>query len=230
MTDLIFDFPGVPNTVLAALTADIPNAKHQLLAGVKKLEVIRHEAGLVFKLDEGARGFTFYRHRDGSTNDVEAFRAFLSDPVVGRYMPVTYQIQTWDPTAVKGVLANYERRYGTCLAAKVDSLLFTDDSKHLLTLLIPKEIVRAMVSEKQGELLTMVRGPAASLRALPLLAPLVAEDAADSDMVSRGFVTTYQEGGYQASCAIHWGIVREVIRAAGAGAGICIGPVATWTP
>ena len=222
-------FPGVQNAV--ALATEILDAKHPILAGTKKVEVIRHEAGIILKLDDGARGFTFYRHTPTDPgNDLLTFRAFLSDAVMGRYMPITYQLQTCDPAAVKGIVANYERNYGTCLAAKVNTLLFTHEFKHLVIILVPKEIVRAMVHEKQGELLTMVRGPAKALRTLPLLAPLVTEDQADTDVVRRGFVTTYQEGGYQASRAIHWGIVREVITHGSGGLGVCIGPIATWTP
>lgn len=211
--------------------SELPVTRNSAVLNAKHIHVLTPEAGVILVVfDHAEGGFTFYRHVGAADAATKAFKAFLTDPVVTRYMPATYELREADAdgSVLAGIIGNYRRLYGDRLAAKIDALYFVLGGKKFYTVLIPKEIIQAMLADKQGELITHVSGSAAALRSVPILAGLVGDDVEGASTVRRGFVTTYTAGGQQASRAIHWKVVRQVL--AVPNSGISVGPVAVWTP
>lgn len=222
---LVFD--GLSPILLATLLEEVNIAKSPVFAGFSHVEVLRHSAGLVFRLEQGKAGYSFCR--TVGENDIETFRHFLQDPIQTLYMPIAYEVKSRDDSIVQTILEKYQT-YGASHAAKIDWIWHESHTgKHLIILRIPKEIVREMMHREGGILSTSVRGSVAAIRQLPVLSKIVPEEAKDSEVMHRAFATPYTgRDQYDQCVAIHDAILREVI---GAGAvGVSIGPLAAWTP
>ena len=193
------------------------------------VEVIRHKEGLVFRLDEGKRGYSFCRHV-GDT-DSETFRHFLHDPTQLQYMPIAYEVKEPSEAVVQGILERYQN-YGARHAAKIDWIWFQREGRHLLLMRLPKEIIKGLMCRYGGTLSTQVRGPAKVLRTLPIISKIVPEEATDYEIMHRAFVTPYtasSETGteYEQCLAIHQAAIQEIALAKPAG--LSIGPT-RWMP
>jgi hypothetical protein len=223
-------FPGIPPALLADLALELNNTQNPL-SGSESVEVFRHTDGLVFWLNEGS--FSFCRNRGGQS-DVECFRDFLRDSAQTRYMTVTYELMSDDPSIVQQVIGNYKERYTLKHAEKIDSILVTKAQiPHLqhsvLLVRIPKELVYETMSHVGGQFVTVVKGVAGTMRAIPALTNLVEEDVPAGDTIRRMLVTEYKRGDREVSRALHWSIVKNIMEDH-KGCGITIGPVATWMP
>jgi hypothetical protein len=185
------------------------------------VEVIRQTGALVFKLNGGRGGFSFTRGEGD-----EAFLHYLQNPVARRYMPVAYEVPE-DPHVADMILANFAKRYGSILSSKIDWLYHSEDEKHLLVLLLPKELLELLMRDQGGELSTRVSGPWDSLQQIRALAPTLGERE-DTERSVRMFATRYPKDGYKFAKAIHQSLVREI--ALKPNLGICVGPIATWFP
>lgn len=216
-------FSGVPPALLQDLT-NLLNSVPNSLSEQRSVEVQSHPEGLVFCLDNGESGYSFCRNT-GAENDVALFRQFLQDPIQSLYMPVAYEIAS--PSVVPSILANYAGIVGS-VANKIDWIIHKVAGKTLLLLRIPREAVATMYAPQGGTLTTRVRGTAGALRQIATLKPIVPEEAGADDEVHRAFAIEYGRDAYVQAMAAHGSVLREVI--AKPNLGICIGPLAVWTP
>jgi len=222
----ILFFEGLSSTIVDILTEELKIARSPVFAGFSQIEVFRHSAGLVFRLESGKAGYSFCR--DTGLGDITTFRDFIHDPVQSLYMPIAYDVKEPSSEVVRGILEKYET-FGAHHAAKIDWIWYESRGRHLLIMRIPKEIIRAMILLEGGTLSTSVRGPVGAIRNLPVLGKIVPAEANDNEHMHRAFVTSYTgPDQYEQSLAVHHAALREVI---GAGSlGISIGPIAVWTP
>ena len=218
-------FSGLPPALRATLETEM-NTTKAFGPDTTQVEVLRHTEGLIFRINEGKRGYSFCRH--SGENDVETFRHFLHDPIQAHYMPIAYEVKEPSSAVVQGILERYQN-YGVRHASKIDWIWYEREGRHLLLMRLPKEIVRGLMQRYGGTLSTQVRGPAAVLRTLPILSKIVPEEATD-EVMHRAFVTPYTSdtgGEYDQCVAIHQAAIQEVALASPAG--LSIGPT-RWTP
>lgn len=238
MTTPTLVFSGLSHALLDALTLEWTTLPNNPLQGLQHVEVFRHPEGLIMKLNQGERGFTFCRRHLGFENDAETFRAFLRNPVASQYIPITYELAGDGTEVVSEILATYAKAHGSPLADKIDWLVYTPSTSskgRLLILLLPREIVERLMADHGGRLTTMFRGPLSGLRKIRSLRPVLGlegDDDQDGDkgdvgIVHRALVTEYGQGGYRACQAIHQSVVREVC--AHPNSGIAIGPIGVWS-
>ncbi len=227
-------FSGMPAPIVTDLEEVMHRSTTHPLVGLEVVEVISHAEGIVFRLNEGAAGYSFCRNVWGAENDAQIFRHFLQDPVQSLYMHIPYEVKEQDEETFKdvarGILERYQN-YGSQHAAKIDWLRYQKaPGKSLLILRVPKEILEAMMAAHGGLLTTTVRGTAAALRQVPVLAQIVPAEAKDEERLQRAFVTQYQGGAAEREqcLAVHQAAIREVVAAKDLG--ICIGPIAVWSP
>lgn len=225
-------FSGVAPAIIAELEQEIRASPTCLLRDPllenERVEVLRHEAGLVFKT---ADAYFFARRPRGDENDLETLRAFVGNPVYANYIPLAYELMgsaEEEPTAIAEILDGFAN-FGAGLTAKIDHLVFRADRGPRLCLVwVPREIVAHMVGPKQGRLFTTFRGRVGDLRTVPALAPAIPADLEDAEVITRVFATDYRQGERQRAVDLHWAIVRQVV--AGGAKGVCVGPVAVWGP
>jgi hypothetical protein len=194
------------------------------LVAKKQVNVFEHEEGLVFQHEDG---FSFYRKSTETESPLATFGAYIRDTATQYYLPVTYEIDA-DPTIPAKILNQFEMRYGTSMASRIDSLLHTRVGKRCLTVHIPREIVELMMCEQGGILHSAFSGTAAALRKVPLLVSEVPESAKDDEMIRRVFAVGYKQGEHALARALHMQVLQQIVKAPASG--ISFGPIAVWNP
>lgn len=225
---MTFLFPNISEEEANVLQKEFTQSTHPL-AQKESIEVHPHTEGLVVQYEDG---FSFCRRTHVDQTDTDVFRSFLNNPAETRYMPVTYEIDE-SPSTVDTILRTYEEKYG--IHRNIDSLVYqkgnkgnkgNKGSKRFLIVKVPQEIIVEMMRNQGGTLFTYVQGPAASLRLLPSIRPLIPDSVEDSEVVRRVFATQYGEQQYEAANAYHQQVLSEVI--ANPNKAIRIGPIGLW--
>ncbi len=197
------------------------------LAAKERLTVHPRDGFILFEFEDG---FSFYRADWTGQSHTDMFQCYLRNPAIHRYMPVTYEIIVADAeTTAHGLLNNFREKYGRT-ADHIDWMHTTipNSSTSVIMMLLPQEIVEAMMRPRGGTLYTEITGPAGALRALPSVAPLIPDTISDDEHVRRLFATQYEATQYDQALLYHHQVVREVF--ANHGKGISLRKVAAWNP
>lgn len=218
---MIFEFSGVPESEWPALQKALQESQVPLSAK-ETLRVHPREGWILFEYEDG---LSFYR-ASASETPLETFRAYLNNPVVSRYMPATYEI-TGDATVPQKVLQQFQDHYGRA-AERIDWMTTDWKDRQILMVLIPQEIVTAMMRQEGGTLVSHVRGPAGSLRQIPTMKPLIPDTVPDKEVVRRLFATQYAKQQYWEALRFHSELLNEVVSSIATG--ISLGPVGAWYP
>ena len=219
---MIFEFSGVPESEWPALQKALESSAVPLNAK-QTLRVHPRDGYILFEYEDG---LSFYRGTPG-TNPLEIFQEYLTNPVVPRYMPATYEVDN-DPTVSQKVLDQFQERYGFRAKQRIDWMTTEWQGRHVLMILMPQEVVAAMMREAGGTLVSHIRGPAGSLRAIPTMKPLIPDTVPDSEVVRRLFATQYGKNQYEFASQYHSELLKEVV--ASGVEGISLGPVGAWYP
>ena len=221
-----FSFSGVSPALLRELAEAMVTYNSPLLS-MEELEVLRSPEALIFK---HRHGYSFCRLLP-ATNEVESLRAYIRNPRVGAFMPITYEIpaEACDtlPTQILERFSKFKRGAET----RIDWITYqfaSTSRQALLILLVPKEIVQGMMQSEGGKLLTTVRGRAEALRSFSSMVALVPEDAEADSLQHRVLATAYGAQEYATALTYHQALVQEVATKPNKGVGI--GPVAFWIP
>lgn len=218
---MVFEFSGVPESEWAPLEAALKESSVPL-STKETLRVHPREGWILFEYEDG---LSFYRATESET-PVETFQSYLKNPVVARYMPATYEI-TGDDSVPEKVLNQFQNHYGRA-ADRIDWKTTEWKDRQILMVLIPQEIVTAMMRQEGGTLVSHVRGPASSLRQIPTMKPLIPDTVPDSEVVRRLFATQYAKNQYWEAMRFHSELLNEVVLSTATG--ISLGPVGTWYP
>ncbi len=198
-------------------------ASHVPMTAKSSLRVHPKDGFLLFEFEDG---LSFYRAKEGETPS-ETFRSYVKDPIVLRYLPVTYEIDSDDAVSNK-ILDQFQEKYGKKARDRIDSMVMPWNGRTILMCLIPQEIVSLMMREHGGMLATYIRGPAHALRSIPAMNPLVSETTAGDEYIRRVFATPYQKGQYEEAYQIHMKLLEEVMKSEASG--ISVGPIGSWSP
>lgn len=220
---MIFEFSGVPETEWSALQKELESSNVPLNTK-QTLRIHSRDGYLLFEYEDG---LSFYRCTTDSQSPLEIFQDYLKNPIIPRYMPATYEIDA-DNTVPQKVLDQFQEHYGWRAAQHINWMTTEWQGRHLLMILIPQEIVAAMMREQGGNLVSNIRGPAGSLRAIPTMKPLIPETVPDKEIVRRLFATQYGKDQYASAFQFHSELVKEVIMSSESG--ISLGPIGAWYP
>lgn len=197
------------------------------LAQKEFLTVHPRDDYLLFEFEDG---FSFYRKAAQHQRPVDIFLHYLRNPVIHRYMPVTYELTSaGDQETAKKLLENFQEKYGWRVANHIDWMQAEiTENRHVVMMLLPQELVETMMRPQGGILYTEIRGPAASLRRLPSVKPLIPDTVHDDESVRRMFATRYEANQYNQALQYHNQVMQEVCREPGHGISIC--KFAAWNP
>lgn len=218
---MLFEFSGVPESEWPALQKALQDSQVPLNAK-ETLRVHPRDGWILFEYEDG---LSFYRATQSET-PLETFQSYLKNPVVSRYMPATYEI-TGDNSVPEKVLNQFQNQYGRA-ADRIDWKTTEWKDRQILMVLIPQEIVTAMMRQEGGTLVSHVRGPAGSLRQIPTMKPLIPDTVPDKEIVRRLFATQYAKQQYWEALRFHSDLLNEVVSSPATG--ISLGPVGAWYP
>jgi len=170
-------------------------------------------------LFHSAAGYSFRRLK----GDVEAtLRADITEPRDS--LCSTFEVD--DDALVPTLLERFQERHGVKMARQMDHHVFTSGGRKRIIVKLPTCMVRHMLAPTGGLMKTVVSGPVASLRAVPMVARYGSLPTEDSDKYTSVIVTEYKEDMYPMVLNFHYAIVKEVMAAGPLG--ISVGPIAQW--
>ncbi len=219
---MIFEFSGIPESEWPALQNAL-KASNVPLSTKETLRIHPRDGWILFEYEDG---LSFYRAAPSET-PLETFQSYLNNPVVSRYMPATYEI-TGDDSVPQKVLGQFQDHYGFKAAQRIDWMTTEWKNHQILMVLIPQEIVTAMMRQEGGALVSHIRGPAGALRRIPTMKPLIPDTVPDDEIVRRLFATQYAKHQYWDAWRFHSELFKEVVSSPGSG--ISFGPIASWYP
>ena len=140
-----------------------------------------------------------------------------------------FEVDTDDPSLVQQLRDRFQENHGVRLARTIDDHVLEFRGKRLMLVKLPAPVVRHMLAPTGGLLHTTVRGPSASLRALPTVDQYGQLEDAPQDTDGRiktVIVTKYAEGQHAVAQHLHYNILRDAITHPNLG--VCIGPFCAW--
>lgn len=219
-------FPGIPKQIVHGLETEIEASQTCPLKEFDEVEIVSHAEALVFK---HGSGFSFYRYPDSCVgNDVDTCRAYINDTIAHMYMPAVYEVTANTFDVCVEIRSQFENKYGSKLANRIDMIQFTHEGTHFVIVMMPFDVIRTLMKEDGGRLITLFRGKIGNLRKLPSFAAILPEDLADEEIQKRVFGTQYDKGMFEHARGIHCNLIQEVVRHPNLG--ICVGPIASWLP
>ncbi len=219
-------FPGIPKQIVQSLESAIEASQTCPLKEFEEVEIVSHPEALVFK---HGTGFSFYRYPDSCVgNDLEACKAYIADTVAHMYMPAVYEVTAATMDVRIEIREQFENKYGSRLANRIDMIQLTHEETHFVIVMLPFDVIRALMKEDGGKLMTVFRGKIGNLRQIPSFAAIIPADLEDEEVQKRVFGTQYGQGMYEHARGIHYNLIQEVARHPDLG--ICVGPIASWLP
>lgn len=220
---MIFEFSGVPESEWASLQKALQDSQVPLSAK-ETLRIHPRDGWILFEYEDG---LSFFRATHASETPLETFQAYLKNPMVPRYMPATYEVDA-DGTVPQKVLDQFQEQYGPRARARIDWMTTEWQGRHILMILMPQEVVAAMMRAQGGTLVSHVRGPAGALREIPTMNPLIPDTVPAEEIVRRLFATQYGKNQYHDAMQFHSQLLSEVVSKHSSG--ISLGPVGAWYP